>query len=184
MPIIVCFSYGLNSDGGFGAVNEARCEKAARLYQRLTKRYKGRTWVVATAGTIPNFPQQKKRLGAMQREVLERLGIPCLHIWPLEIELLFWEKNVMSTVEEVKAAIEITKNRGLTQPFYAVSHWFHLPRIMWFGWWHGIFFRPTPVFSATPWRSVVAEFPKWFVALVAPFGSKRVTQWARARHIW
>lgn len=188
MPIIVCFSYGLDPDGGFGKVNEARCEKAARLYERLKSQYRGRTWLVATAGMIPDFSQQKEPLGVMQRKSLQKNGIPRLRIWPSEKELLFCEKNVLSTAAEIEAAVEIARSKGLVGPFYAVSHWFHLPRILWFGWWRGVYFHLVPVFRSTPWRSVGAECVKWLVALADPLEAngigKRATQWAREHQIW
>lgn len=55
MSVIVCFSYGLDKDGGFGRANEACCEKAACLYRRLTKRYRKWTLIIVTAGMIPKL---------------------------------------------------------------------------------------------------------------------------------
>jgi hypothetical protein len=194
MSFIVCFSYGLDKDGSFGATNEARCEKAAALYKELKKRSLKDTWIIATAGMIPDFPQQQKPLCMMQREALGKLGVPLPHVLPNEIDFKSkWrERNVLSTMAEVDAAIAIADDKKSFGPFYAVSHWFHLPRIWWLGRLRGIRFVLKPVWSATPWKSVAAEFPKWIVVLVDSvlllFGKngigKRATQLARAYHIW
>lgn len=186
MPVIACFSYGLEEDGSFGKVNEARCEKAAQLYKRLIK-HRNERWILVTAGMIPNFPRQVKQLCIMQSECLQRYGVPDSCIISAGKDPLFEEVNILSTVGEVRA-VKTVQNVGLTGPFYAVSHWFQLPRILWFGWWWGVYFRPVPVFRSTPWKSVAAELPKWFVAFVDPTGSngigRRATQWARKHQIW
>ncbi len=194
MSFIVCFSYGLDKDGSFGATNEARCEKAAALYKELKKRRPEDTWIIATAGMIPDFPQQQKLLCVMQWEALGKLGVPLPHMLPNEIDFESkWRGcNVLSTVAEIDAAIEIAEEKSLNGSFYAVSHWFHLPRIWWLGRRRGIRFVLKPVWSATPWKSVAAELPKWFVVLVDSFLllfgkngiGRRATQWARAYHIW
>ncbi|TSC69367.1 MAG: hypothetical protein G01um101470_1058, partial [Parcubacteria group bacterium Gr01-1014_70] len=139
MPIIVCFSYGLDADGSFGKVNETRCARATQLFKRLKIQNNGRTWIVVTARWIPNFPLQKTELGNMQRAYLEdECGVPRLRIWPSELELLLLRErngNIISTVDEIKEALRIVAEKGIPGPLYAVSHWYHLPRVLWYGWW-------------------------------------------------
>lgn len=194
MPVIVCFSYGLSKDGDFTETNRARCERAAQLYKVFKRRYPCGTgvWIIVTAGTIPNFPAQKKHLCMMQRETLEQLGVSRLHILPhpVDFQRKYEEKNILSTAAEIDAALAIAdETKDVFGPFYATSHWYQMPRICWLGRRRGIRFVSRRVWRATPWRNVVMEIPKWIVAFVDYWFpekniGRRATALARAYHIW